>query len=66
MIPDEYFLTQRWKYIWQIIFDSIVHEEKIIYQISIYYKTSFKIEDISVVRKIEQLLPLILGNKYMY
>lgn len=66
MIPDEYFLTQRWKYIWQIIFDSIVHEEKIIYQISIYYKTSFKIEDISVVRKIEQLLPLILGNEYIY
>lgn len=66
MIPDEYFLTQRWKYIWQIIFDSIVHEEKIIYQILIYIKTSFKIEDISVERKIEQLLPLILGNEYIY
>lgn len=68
MIPDEYFLTQRWKYILRIIFDSKVHEEKIIYQILIYIKTSFKIEDtcISVGRKIEQLLPLILGNKYMY
>lgn len=49
-------------------FDSKVHEEKIIYQILIYIKTFFKIEDtrISVGRKIEQLLPLILGNKYMY
>lgn len=66
MIPDEYFLTQRWKYILRIIFDSKVHEEKIIYQILIYIKTSFKIEDISVERKIEQLLPLILGNEYIY
>lgn len=67
MIPDEYFLTQRWKYILRIIFDSKVHEEKIIYQILIYIKTFLKIEDtcISVGRKIEQLLPLILGNKYM-
>lgn len=68
MIPDEYFLIQRWKYILRIIFDSKVHEEKIIYQILIYIKTFFKIEDtcISVGRKIEQLVPLILGNKYMY
>lgn len=60
--------SQRWKYILRIIFDSKVHEEKIIYQILIYIKTFFKIEDtcISVGRKIEQLLPLILGNKYMY